>query len=82
MKTVRALFFIYILSYAAAIGSTFINNDLIVSYSVSDRITEAAFVSIPVFIALSLLYAIIRMVMITVRAVKNKKPSGGEGLEN
>lgn len=82
MKTVRALFFIYILSYAAAIGSTFINNDLIVSYSLSDRITEAAFVSIPVFIVLSLLYAIIRMVIITVRAVKNKKPSGGEGLGN
>ncbi len=82
MRTIRALFFIYILSYAAAIGSTFINNDLIVSYSFADRILEAAFISIPVFIVLSLLYAVIRMVMITIRAVKNKKPSGDKGFKN
>ncbi len=81
MKTIRALFFIYILSYAVAIGSTFINNDLIVSYRLSDRVLEAAFVSIPVFIALALLYAIVRVIIISVKAVKNKKPSGKEGFE-
>ncbi|AXG74277.1 hypothetical protein DVK85_08535 [Flavobacterium arcticum] len=81
MKTIRALFFIYIFSYAVAIGSTFINNNLIVSYNIADRVLEAAFVSIPIFIALTLLYAIIRLIIITIKAVKNKKPSCNEDFD-
>jgi hypothetical protein len=79
MKTVRNLFLIYILSFIAAIGSTFINDTLVVNYKTGDRLAEAALISIPVFVVLSLLYIINRLLVKTLRAVKKKKPSGTEG---
>ncbi|WP_297334384.1 hypothetical protein [Flavobacterium sp.] len=79
MKTVRNLFLIYILSFITAVGSTFINDTLVVNYRLEDRLTEAALISIPVFLVLSLLYIVNRLVVKTLKAVKKKKPSGTEG---
>ncbi|NDI99410.1 hypothetical protein GWA97_10025 [Flavobacterium sp. LaA7.5] len=81
MKTLRNLFLIYILSFITAVGSTFINDTLIVSYTFADRVLEAAFISIPVFIVLALLYAIMRLTMKTAKATKKKKPPVKEGFE-
>ena len=62
-----------------AIGLFFINSNVIVS-TFSQKISEILFLTLPVFIVLAILFYVNRALVRTVKSVRNKKPSAGEGL--
>ena len=78
MKVVGKLIILILLSLAIAIGLFFVNNEVIVS-SWQDNLAEIAFLAIPVFIVLALLYFVNRALIRTVKGLRKKKPSEGEG---
>ncbi len=75
MKTLRRLIVIYLLSLAIAIGFFFINNTKLIASGTKEKVFEILFISIPVFIIVTLLYFINRAVVKAVRGIKIKKPS-------
>ncbi|WP_159799605.1 hypothetical protein [Flavobacterium sp. MK4S-17] len=81
MKTIKRLFVIYILSLIIASAVLFINRDIVVS-GWDDKLFEVAFLSLPVFVVLLLLYTISKILLKTSRAIqnKNKRPSRPEDL--
>jgi|GEM_PF-1777963 len=81
MKSLGKLFLLILLSFAIATALFFVNSDVIVS-SWKDNIGEIAFVAVPVFIVLALLYYVNKALVKTVKGLKKKKPSGEEGLNN
>ena len=78
MKIFGKLILLILLSFAAATGLFFINSSMIVS-SWQDNIAEIAFLAIPVFIVLALLYFVNRALVRTVKGLRKKKPSEEEG---
>ena len=81
MKVFGKLIVIVILSFAIATGLFFVNSDVIVS-SWQDNIAEITFLALPVFIVVALLYFVNRALVKTVKGLRKKKPSGGEGFNN
>lgn len=81
MKTFRSLFFILLLSVAAATALFFVNSHIIKSVW-QDDVQEIAIITIPVFIVFSLLFFINRALFRTVKKFKKKKPSGEEGFKS
>lgn len=79
MKTVRHLFLMYIVAFACALGTSFINDSIVVNYGTQDRVAESLLIAIPVFIVLALLYFINRAVVKSVKTMKKKKPPVTEG---
>ncbi|WP_317501359.1 hypothetical protein [Flavobacterium sp. DG1-102-2] len=79
MKTFRKLLGLLVVSVMIAIGLFFINSSVIVS-SFSDKVSEILFLTLPVFIVLAILFYVNRALVRTVKSVRNKKPSAGEGL--
>ena len=78
MKIFGKLIVLLLLSFAVATGLFFINSSMIVS-SWHDNVAEIAFLAIPVFIVLALLYFVNRALIRTVKGLRKKKPSEGEG---
>ena len=79
MKTFRRLLVLIVLSLVIAIGLFFVNSDVIVT-SFGDKIAEVVFLAIPIFIIITILYFVNRALVKSVKGIRNKKPSGGEGL--
>jgi len=79
MKTFRKLLGLLLISVMIAIGLFFINSNVIVS-TFSQKISEILFLTLPVFIVLAILFYVNRALVRTVKSVRNKKPSAGEGL--
>jgi len=79
MKTFRKLLGLLLISVMIAIGLFFINSNVIVS-TFSQKISEILFLTLPVFIVLAILFYVNRALVRTVKSVRNKKPSTGEGL--
>lgn len=83
MKIVRVLLIAYIIAYAAAFGSTYINDNIIVSDGAADRYLEAAVVALPIFVFLLIMYVMYRGLLATIKYMKKKKPSGStKGSDN
>ena len=80
MKTFRKLLGLLVISVIIAIGLFFINSTVIVN-SFSDKVAEILFLTLPVFIVLAILFYVNRALVRTVKSVRNKKPSTGEGLD-
>jgi len=80
MKTFRKLLGLLVVSVMIAIGLFFINSSVIIS-SFSDKVSEVLFLTLPVFIVLAILFYVNRALVRTVKSVRNKKPSAGEGLK-
>ena len=68
-----------VISLAIATGLFFINSNVIVT-SFTDKIAEIFFLAIPVFIVIAILYYANRALVRSVKNIRNKKPSQGEGL--
>lgn len=81
MKLLKNFLVILVLSAAIATGVFFINSHVIKSVW-QDDVLEITFITIPIFIVLSLLYFVNRALFKTVKRIKKKKPSGGEGFKN
>ena len=79
MKTLRRLSGLVMLSLIIATGLFFINSNVIVKSSFADKIGEILFLAIPVFIIITILYYANKALVRSVKGLKNKKPSGGEG---
>jgi hypothetical protein len=80
MKILRRLLILFILSLIIATGLFFINSNVIVKNSFADKIGEIIFLAVPVFIIITILYYVNKALVRSVKGLKNKKPSGGEGL--
>lgn len=81
MKVLGKLIILIVLSLAIATGLFFVNSEVIIS-SWQDNIAEIAFLALPVFIVLALLYFVNRALVRTVKGLRKKKPSVGEGSGN
>lgn len=81
MKLLKKLLLILVLSVAIATGLFFVNSHVIKSVW-QDDVLEIAFITLPVFILLSLLYFVNRTLFKTVKKIKKKKPSGQEGFKS
>jgi hypothetical protein len=81
MKTFKRLFLLLIASVIIAIALFFVNSDVIIT-SWAGKISEVVFLTIPVFIILSILYFVNRALVKTVKGIKKKKPSDKEGLNS
>ncbi|MHA3788263.1 hypothetical protein ACX0HA_08655 [Flavobacterium hauense] len=79
MKIFRRLMFLAAISFVIALGLFFINSNIIVKSSFADKLGEIVFMTIPVFIIVSLVYFANRALVRSVKGLKNKKPSQGEG---
>jgi len=80
MKALRRLLVLALLSVIIATGLFFINSNVIVKNSLGDKIGEIIFLAVPVFIVISFLYYVNKALVKSVKGLKNKKPSTGEGL--
>lgn len=80
MKTFRRLLVLVVLSLIIATGLFFINSNVIVKSSLLDKIGEIIFLAVPVFIVIAILYYVNKALVRSVKGLKNKKPSAGEGL--
>lgn len=78
MKVFGKLIILIVLSLAIATGLFFVNSEVIVS-SWQDNIAEVAFMAVPVFIVLALLYCVNRALVRTVKGLRKKKPPVKEG---
>ncbi|MCO6147045.1 hypothetical protein [Flavobacterium sp. NRK1] len=81
MKTFKRIFILIFVSAIIATGLFFINSNIIVN-NFTDKIFEIAFLTIPVFIILTILLYVNRALVKTIRNTKKKKPSGEEGFNN
>lgn len=75
MKTLRKLLVVALISVVIATGLFFINSTVIKN-SFADKVLEILITAIPVFIVLALLLYINKALIRSVKAIKNKKPSG------
>lgn len=78
MKTLKRFFVLLLVSVIIAIALFFVNSDVIVTTWVG-KISEVVFLTIPVFIVVSILYMVNRALVKTVKGIKKKKPSQQEG---
>jgi len=78
MTTIKRLFVLFIISLAIALIYYFTSDDVVVS-SWSTKIGEIVFVTIPVFILISLLYFVNRAVVKSVKGIAKKSPPKKEG---
>lgn len=78
MKKISRFFVLLIISIIIAIGLFFINSSVITTTWVG-KIAEIAFLTIPVFIVVALLYYANRALVKTVKGISKKKPSQQEG---
>lgn len=68
-----------LLSLIIATGLFFINSNVIVKNSLGDKIGEIIFLAVPVFIVISILHYANKALVKSIKGLKNKKPSAGEG---
>ena len=73
MKLIRRLVLLYMIALLISSSLFFINSDVVVS-NWHTRVYEVITVSIPVFLVILLLYAIIKAISKGARAVKKQKP--------
>ncbi len=78
MKKISRFFVLLIISIVIAIGLFFINSSVITTTWVG-KIAEIGFLTIPVFIVVTLLYYANRALVKTVKGISKKKPSQQEG---
>lgn len=79
MEIFRRLLFLGAISLVIATGLFFINSSVIVKSSFTDKLGEIIFLTIPVFIVVFLVYYANKALVRSVKGLKNKKPSQGEG---
>lgn len=79
MKTLNRFLILGLLSLVIATGLYFINSNVIVKNSFADKIGEIVFLAVPVFIIITILYYANKALVRSVKGLKNKKPSVGEG---
>jgi hypothetical protein len=79
MKTFKRLLLLLVLSLIIATGLFFVNSNVIIT-SFSNKVAEIVFLAIPVFIIVLIMYLVNKALVKSVKSIKNKKPSGGEGL--
>ena len=73
----KKIFLLLLLSVLIATALFYTNN--VIVYTASDMLFEIAFIAVPVFILLSLLYLVNRALIRKVKGLRKKKPSAGEG---